>query len=240
MRSLRLETTDVIVLCGGRGTRLGSLTTSTPKPLLSVRGEPFILQRLRALRAEGFQRMLLAVHYLAPQFHAFARTHAGEFPDLTVVEEPIPLGTGGALRHAVRQVRSSVCVALNGDSCGVKTLTPVLEAHARREARFTMVVVRAEQVKGNAHHKGMVTLGPDEEIRGFATGDASGPQWVNAGIYALDCELVQGWPEGSYDLEQQFLSLVPRGSGWAFASEESLLDIGTPDCYELANQRSVG
>ena len=51
--------------------------------------------------------------------------------------------------------------------------------------------------------------------------------------------LAQGWPEGSYDLEQRFLSLVPRGSGWALPSEEPFLDIGTPDCYELANQRSA-
>jgi NDP-sugar pyrophosphorylase family protein len=211
----------------------------TPKPLLLVQGEPFLLRHLRALRAEGFRRILLAVHYLAPQFHLFARTYAGEFPELTVVEESIPLGTGGALRHVVQQVQSPVFLALNGDSWGVPGVLPVLESHARRGARFTMVVVRAEHVEGNAHHKGMVTLGPDEEIRGLTTGDASGPRWVNAGVYALDRDLVQGWPEGSYDLEQHFLSLVPRGSGWACASEAALLDIGTPDCYELASRHSA-
>ena len=232
-------TTDVVVLCGGRGTRLGPLTTHTPKPLLSVNGEPFLLRRLRALRAEGFQRILLAVHYLAPQFHAFARACVGEFPNLAVVEEPIPLGTGGALRHVIRHVQSPVCVVLNGDSWGTQAVTPVLEAHARRGARFTMVVVRAEQVEGNVRRKGMVMLGAEGAIQGFATGDANGPQWVNAGVYVLDRALIQGWPEGSYDLEQQFLSLVPRGSGWAFLSDEPLLDIGTPDCYELANQRSL-
>lgn len=230
---------DVVLLCGGRGTRLGALTASTPKPLLPVRGEPFLLRRLRALRAEGFARVVLAVHYLAPQFRAFVRTYAEECPEMMVVEEPIPLGTGGALRHAVRQVRSPVFMALNGDSWGVKAVAPVLEAHAARGARMTMVVVRAEQVEGNTRHKGRLTLGPTGEIQGCATADASGPQWVNAGVYALDRELVQGWPEGSYDLEQQLPSLVPRGSGWAFASEEPLLDIGTPDCYELANQRST-
>lgn len=239
MEALVPKTTDVVILCGGRGTRLGSLTVNTPKPLLPIRGEPFLLRRLRALRAEGFARVMLAVHYLAPQFHAFVRAHAAEFPEMTVVEEPVPLGTGGALRHAVRSVRSSVFVALNGDSWGVNALAPVLEAHAARGGRFTMVVVRAEQVEGNARHKGRITLGPNGEVQGFATGDASGPQWVNAGIYALDRELAQGWPEGSYNLEQQFLALVPRGSGWAFASEEPLLDIGTPDCYDLANQHSA-
>lgn len=240
MPPLRPETTEAVVLCGGRGTRLGPLTLNTPKPLLPVGGEPFLLRRLRALRAEGMTRILLAVHYLAPQFYEFVRTYREEFPNLTVVEERIPLGTGGALRHAVRQVRSSIFMALNGDCWGVKAVTPVLEAHVRRGARMTMVVVRAEQVEGNARHKGMVALDPDGRIQGVATGDASGPQWVNAGVYALDRELVQGWPEGSYDLEHRFLSLVPRGSGWAWTSEEPLLDIGTPDCYERANQQGGG
>lgn len=239
MAALRPGTSDVIVLCGGRGTRLGSLTAATPKPLLPVGGEPFLLWRLRALRAEGVRRILLAVHYLAPQFHAFARTYAGEFPSLIVVEEPCPLGTGGALRHAVRHAESPVCVALNGDCWGVKAVTPVLEAHARRRARFTMAIVQAQRVEGNARHKGMVSLGPEGEIRGFTTGDANGQAWVNAGVYAFDRALVEAWPDGSYDLEQRLLSLVPPGSGWTFRSDESLLDIGTPDCYDLAKQLSA-
>ena len=233
---MTLEQTDVVILCGGRGTRLGALTDHTPKPLLPVNSEPFLLRRLRALRAEGARRMLLAVHYLAPQFREFARTYAEEFPQLAVVEEPAPLGTGGALRHAVAQVRSSVFMAMNGDSWGVRTLAPVLEAHTRRGARFTMVVVRANRVEGNARRKGMVQLGAEGMIQGFGTGDAGGSQWVNAGVYVIDRELVQGWPAGAYDLEQRLLSLVPSGSGWAWVSDDPLLDIGTPECYELANQ----
>ena len=236
---MSLEQTDIVILCGGRGTRLGSLTDHTPKPLLPVHREPFLLRRLHALRAEGARRILLAVHYLAPQFREFVRTYAEEFPHLAVVEEPTPLGTGGALHHAAAQVHSSAFIAMNGDSWSVKTLAPVLGAHTRRGARFTMVVVRANRVEGNVRRKGMVQLGAEGMIQGFGTGDASGSQWVNAGVYVIDRELVQAWPEGAYDLEQQFLSLVPPGSGWAWVSEDPLLDIGTPECYELANQCSA-
>lgn len=236
---MNLEKTDVVILCGGRGTRLGSLTVHTPKPLLPVNGEPFLVRRLRALRAEGVRRVLLAVQYLAPQFHAFVRAYAGECPEMTVVEEPVPLGTGGALRYASAHIRSSIFIAMNGDSWGVKAMAPVLETHAARGARFTMVVVRAERVEGNARHKGMVMLGAEGDIRGLSTGDAAGPQWINAGVYVLDRQLVRGWPEGSYDLEARLSSLVAPRDGWAFVSEDPLLDIGTPDCYELANQRGA-
>ena len=231
---VKLESIDVVVLCGGRGTRLGALTVETPKPLLPVRGRPFLLHRLLALRQEGCARFVLAAHYLAEQFRDFARRYAAMLPDVTVVEESEPLGTGGALQYAVSQVRSPVFVAVNGDSWGLQPVAPVLGEHERKHAVFTMVVVRAPRVEGGARAKGLVATGPGDEITGFSTPDATGKGWVNAGCYVLNKDLVLGWPPGRYDLERNFMTLVPPGRGYVFRSAGSLLDIGTPDCYARA------
>lgn len=230
------ETTDVVILCGGRGTRLGTLTADTPKPLLPVGGVPFLLHRLTALKQEGVSRVILAAHYLAHRFREFAQEYAEALPHVAVVEEPLPLGTGGALRFAAQYVRSSVFIALNGDSWMAQPVSPVLAEHARRDRAFTMVVVRAERVEGMARNKGLVSLGPGRTVIGFSTGDAGPDRWVNAGLYVIERDLVSGWPSGRYDLERNFMSLVPPGEGRAFCSDERLLDIGTPDCYERANR----
>lgn len=229
-------TTDVVILCGGRGTRLGALSASRPKPLLPVGGRPFLLHILQRLKAEGFARVILAAHYLAEQFEAFVRAHRDLGVELELLVEPEPLGTGGALRHAASAVRSPVFVALNGDSWGFGPVAPLLREHGRGERRLTMVVVRAGRMEGGARNKGVVSLGTRGEILGFETSDAAPEQWVNAGCYVLDRAMVQAWPEGSYDLEQRFLSLVPPGAGSAWRSEGSLLDIGTPDCYAEAER----
>jgi DNA-binding MarR family transcriptional regulator len=98
---------DVVILCGGRGTRLAPLTSRTPKPLLPVAGEPFLLHLLLRLKEEGFRRFMLAAHYLPEQFEAFVERHRDPFPGLRLVVEPKPLGTGGALRHAADHVEST-------------------------------------------------------------------------------------------------------------------------------------
>lgn len=225
------ETTDVVILCGGRGTRLGVLSERCPKPLLPVGGRPFLLHLLLGLREEGFARILLAAHYLAEQFEAFVSAHQDLGLTLRLLVEPEPLGTGGALRHAACHVPSPVFIAMNGDGWGYQPVAPLLAEHARGDRRLTMVVVRADRVEGGARRKGIVSLGADGGILGFETGDAAADQWVNAGCYVLDRAMVRAWPEGAYDLEQRVMSLVPPGSGYVWRSGGSLLDIGTPDCY---------
>lgn len=227
------ETTDVVILCGGRGTRLGALTADTPKPLLLVAGLPFLLRRVMALRREGFSRILLATHYLAGRFHEFAERYAQAVPGLIVIEEPAPLGTGGALRHASQCVRSPVFVALNGDSWMAQPAAPVLAEHGQGNRLMSMVVVHAGRVEGSRRAKGIVTFSAEGQILGFSTGEAGAEVWVNSGLYVLDRTLVQSWPEGSYDLESHVRELVPSG-GFVFPSEEALLDIGTLECYARA------
>ena len=230
------DVTEVVVLCGGRGTRLGTLTAETPKPLLPVGGVPFLLHRLTALKHEGVSHIILAVRYLAQHFREFAASYAHLLPQVTVIEEPAALGTGGALRHAAQAIRSPVFVALNGDSWMLQPIEPILAEHARRQARFTMVVVRADQVEGPARDKGLVLFGPQGELLGFSTGDGQADRWVNAGLYAIDREVVLAWPQGAYSLEERVMSLVPPGGGRVYCSEGRLLDIGTPDCYAQAGR----
>ena len=231
-----LEGLEVIVLCGGQGTRLGRLTAQTPKPLLPVGGFPFLLHRLQVLKGAGSGRVILAVHYLADQFRAFADRYASSVPALTIVEEPTPLGTGGALRHALAAVQTIRFAAFNGDSWLEQPLRPVLTQHLQRGASFTMVVVPAAQLVGGARRKGVVTIGPNQEILGCSTPEVIVDGWVNAGCYVLETALVQRWPSGRYDLEQELMSLVPLGEGQVFYSSSSLVDIGTPECYARAQQ----
>ena len=63
-------TDTAILLVGGRGTRLGSITDQTPKPLLEVAGRPFIFQILDHLDSQGIKRVIFATGYLALQFDA--------------------------------------------------------------------------------------------------------------------------------------------------------------------------
>lgn len=232
---LKPADTDAVVLCGGQGSRLGELTKSIPKPLLPLAGYPFLLHLLLGMRREGFSRLILTTHYLADRFQDFVATYARFFNDTIVVLEEKPLGTGGALKNAAAYVQSATFVALNGDSYISQPLVPVLGYHTRMGNAFTMVAAKAENVLGGVVNKGALNIGTHGKIIGFSHSDRD-PGWVNAGIYVLDRVMVLSWPSGPYSLESSLMSLLGPREGHVFRSEGRLVDIGTPECYAMANQ----
>lgn len=106
----------VAIMAGGLGTRLRPLTETTPKALLSIRGEPFIAHQLRLLRSRGIERVVLCVGYLGEQIRDFV----GDGEAFGLVTDyswdgSIPLGTAGALRRALPKLGDAFFV-IYGDS----------------------------------------------------------------------------------------------------------------------------
>jgi D-glycero-D-manno-heptose 1,7-bisphosphate phosphatase len=92
---------QAVILCGGRGTRLGALTADMPKPLLPVDGAPFLDLLLFELGRHGLRRILLLAGFAADRIVEFAAaTPLKDRFGLTieVAVEAAPAGTGGALR----------------------------------------------------------------------------------------------------------------------------------------------
>ena len=231
--------TDVVILCGGRGTRLGALSAHTPKPLLPVGGEPFLGHIVRRLQRGGFRRVLFAAQHLAEQFHSFLAAYRQEGLDLRLIVEPEPLGTGGALRHAVDTVESPVFVALNGDTWLAEPVSWVLEAHLRAGRQCTAVIVRSSQVDGGARQKGVWRIENGGQVTGFTTEEAVSDGWINAGCYIFDSAVVRSWPGGRYSLEAEAPSLLRGVRTGLWYSDGRLLDIGTPACYAEANRMGL-
>jgi len=225
---------DVVVLCGGRGSRLGPLTERVPKPLLPVGEHPFLLHQLMRLQHEGFRRFILAAGYLSKQFEEFARTWREAAPGMEVVIEPKPLGTGGGLRLAAERVRSERFVALNGDSVLDEPITPVLATHCEASRAMTLMAVRAARVVGGAAQKAICHLGAQDALLGFETVGHEAEGWINGGVYIIERAMALSWPVGAYSVESEMMWLV---AGWrvgVWRSQGQLLDIGTPDCYAQA------
>lgn len=233
-RPLSPAQTDVLVLCGGRGNRLGHLTDAIAKPLLPVGGQPFLLRLLRRLKAEGFRRFVLASHYLSDQFQSFLVDYRDQLPGMALVIEPEPLGTGGALRHAVETIRSSAFLVVNGDSWLTQPMPPVLKEHGLFNRDFTGVAVEAGQVEGEALQKGVWQLGPNRKVAGFTTQAHVAHGWVNGGCYVMRRSMVALWPKGSYSLEVNLPALLTGRRTGVYCSKGRLLDIGTLENYHRA------
>lgn len=131
-----------LVMAGGFGKRLGTLTATTPKPLLPVAGRPILDRVLEQIEGAGVTQIDIAVHYLAEQIKEFvsARRNAA---NVTLIEETMPLGTAGVLALIADKLDGSVLVA-NGDVLTGVDLDALHRFHVRHGYDGTVAVWRHE------------------------------------------------------------------------------------------------
>jgi D-glycero-alpha-D-manno-heptose 1-phosphate guanylyltransferase len=224
---------DALVLCGGLGTRLKPVVPDRPKGLATVSGRPFLDLLTGELVREGFRRLILCVGHGSDQIieHFRGRSEA----QFVFSVEPRPMGTGGAVRLALPHVNSDPFVVVNGDSfCRVR-YADLLASHQRKAALATVVVTPpSERVD-----VGALELAADQRVLRFTEKPAdieAARQLVNAGIYVIEPRLIESAPLNvPCSLERDILpGAIDKGTCYAFRVEGPLVDIGTPERYEVA------
>jgi glucose-1-phosphate cytidylyltransferase len=170
----------VVILCGGRGTRLQEHTRSIPKPMVEIGGRPILWHVLQIHLAQGFRRFLLLTGYLGEQVERFItaeRWPAGAEIRCLDTGEETP--TGGRLHRAADALGEQTFCLAYGDGVADVDLAALLGAHAEHGAPATMTVVRP------ALPFGVADLNGDGVVRGFTEKPRS-DQWVNGGFFCFE------------------------------------------------------
>jgi NDP-sugar pyrophosphorylase family protein len=225
--------TDAIVLCGGAGTRLRSVTGEAPKSLATIGDRPFLDILLNQLRRHGFEHVTLAVGYQRELIRAHFGNGACGF-NVRYAIESAPLGTGGALRNAVDLVESDTALIMNGDSYTDADLAAFAMDYRDAKADISMLVIPAD----GRVDCGSVSVDANCKVVGFKEKQAVlGKQYVNAGIYMATKRMLREVPTGvqvslETDLFPQWLA---EGKYLrAFTHLGECVDIGTPERYQNA------
>lgn len=219
----RMPINQAVALVGGLGTRLCSLTQSTPKPLLDVSGRPFLLHLIDEIRRHGVPEIVLLAGFQADQVRAAV---SGQ-NDVTVLVEPEPMGTGGALVFA-RDLLAEQFFFLNGDSLFDVNLWDLALAH--RGVSMATLALRSVE---DASRYGCA-LFDGERITGFRERGDPGPGYINGGVGILDRSILELLPPAGYSsieaLAYPELARTGRLGGRGY--DRPFIDIGVPD--ELA------
>lgn len=227
----RYDSIDVIVLAGGRGTRLAPYTTVLPKPLMPIRAMPVLEILLRRLAAAGFQRVYLAVGYLSELIEAYFRDGARFGVELSYLREDEPLGTAGPLTELEHP--SERLLVMNGDLFTALDFRALVDFHEENGAAATIATLSREV----PIEFGVIRL-DGASIVGFEEKPTLSYD-VSMGVYVFEREVVDLIPKGErFDFPDLVLALLERGSSVAaYRSTDFWLDIGRREDYELAQER---
>ena len=222
---------QAIILCGGLSTRLGDITKETPKILLEIGNRTILDIQLELLKGAGVEQVILASGHL----HQVLYDEVGESRagvKIQYAQEEKRLGTGGAIKNAMRHISMEPFFVLNGDIL-IKDFSV-----------SDMLEIFTEKMEG------MILATPMEDVRDFGeiVSNSQGKitsfkekqgskrsGYINGGVYLFNWSIENYFPsQDNFSVERD---VFPSAEAlYAFQTQAELIDVGVPHRLEYARE----
>lgn len=214
-----------VIMAGGKGTRLGTLTESTPKPMIKVAGKPILERIILHLVGFGIENIFLSVNYLSNVVEDYFGDGTRWGCQIKYLKEKAPMGSGGSLSLLPGVPEHSV-ILMNGDLISEFNVSKMLSFHEEARAYATMAVTeyvhRIPYGCVEVSSSGQVTKIHEKPII---------EKKINAGIYILSPEAVQSIPQNTFfPITTLFENALEQNHACcAYDADSDWIDIGTPE-----------
>lgn len=221
----------VIIMAGGKGTRLRPLTEHRPKPMLEIAGKPMMQHIIERAHKQGFSNFVISLNYLGDMICDHFGDGSNYGVNITYVNENDPLGTAGALSLLTSRPEKPFIVT-NGDVLTDISYGELIDFRIRHDAQAVMAV----RVHEWANPFGVVQM-DGSNITGFKEKPIS-RSYINAGIYAFHPKAMDHLEKGEHcDMPSLFDKLREDGHRTvAYPMHEPWLDVGRPADLERAQK----
>lgn len=226
---MKIEDVRVIILAGGKGTRLKPYTTVFPKPLMPIGEMPILEVVLHQLKFFGFRKITMSVNHLADLLKAFFGDGNKFGLEITYCMEDKPLGTAGSI--SLVEGITEYFLVMNGDLLTTIDYSAMMHSHINSGASATIGVFPREY----KIDFGVLDIGSGGELLQFR----EKPKFevlLSMGVNAFSKSVLEFIPHAEYlDIPTLMMNLKKAGRDvLTFRSECEWLDIGRPDDYEKA------
>ncbi len=235
MAKLNSETSnkqrDVVILAGGRGTRIAGLFPDISKPLIPVAGKPFLHRVIESFIPYGAKRFILAIGHKAETYSYLPNWGKDQKLEVILSKEDHPLGSAGAVAYMLEKIHSDEFFVINGDTILEADLSALFNYNLPSETSGLLGVCSM----ADCSRYGAIDLTPENQILRFIEKGYNGPGYVNAGIMLLKKNVFTHRSKTEFaSIENDIISLQPKNF-LSLPLEGKFIDIGIPSSFAAYN-----
>jgi NDP-sugar pyrophosphorylase family protein len=214
---------NLIILCGGLGTRLGDLTQNIPKSMMLINGKPFLEIIFKQFINLNFSKFILATGHLHDYIFSYFGDEYNEIPIIYSKEEQ-KLGTGGAIKNAFEANLIEHSFVINGDTYIDIDEKIISELETNKPS------ILVKKIK-NIDRYGSLILNKDKFVKNFLSASKvlNKESLINLGVYFLDKRFFSMTEEKAFSLESDYLpQYIQKKDIKAIITDSFFIDIGIP------------
>lgn len=220
---------ECVILAGGFGTRLKSISGEIPKPMVIISGVPFLYRLMKEVELQGCSKIILSLHYRADFIiECISRDKPVNCQVEFVVEEE-PLGTGGALKRSAQFVSSEKFIVLNGDTYQEIDL---MDFYNTEGAGLIMSAVEVPDV----FRYGALCIDNNQRVLKMLPKGQRFAGLINSGTYLIRVADILSFPMEIFSFETDFIPEF-EGNIRAYLRTRDFVDIGVPEDFYAACKR---
>lgn len=235
----------VVIMAGGKGTRISELFPDIPKPLIPINGTPVLEQEIISLRDQGFTDIIITVSYLADKIISYLGDGSELGVNIQYYIEDVPLGNAGALFKLKDQLTEPFLL-LNADAVFDVDFNRMVAFHKEKGGLVTLFT----HPNSHPYDSGLIIANKNGLVESWLAKEDKRPIYyknrVNAGLHVIDpaiLELINTEPNKigtededgkiiKIDLDRQLLKpLAGTGKMFCYDSPEYVKDMGTPERF---------
>lgn len=222
----------VVIMAGGKGTRMLSIASDIPKPMIPIEGRPVLEHEIECLCEQGFTDILITVGHLENVIMDYFGDGLKFGVHITYYFEKEPLGNAGALFQVKDQLTDDFLL-LNADAMFDIDFNRFVQYHKTHDAVATLFT----HPNSHPYDSGVIIADEHMAVRKWLAKEDERPEYfknrVNAGLHVLNKRILEQTVEGGkIDLDRQLLKpLAGTGQMYCYDSPEYVKDMGTPERY---------
>ncbi len=219
-----------LIVAGGLGTRLASITKKVPKPMIEVKGKPILEYQIEHLKRCGITDIVISIGYLGHKIEGYFGNGTRFGVNITYSWEKEPLGTGGAVKLAEPFIAKRRFVLVYGDLLFDFDINDLIQFHEKKGGLGTLTV----QASTHPYDCDILEVDKDKMIVRFIGKPKHGDKFKNisnAGVYCFESEVLKYFPNGISMLDRDVLPKVVKEGGklYTFMVKKEVHDLGTLD-----------